>query len=93
MGIGTRLFLAIVIIIIVLIIIPPFNDLLTDIIEDMLIDGLGLTGYESAWWHLFPLIIFGYLLIFIPLKIIMGGGRFGGSSSDDDIESFDDGDE
>ena len=77
---GTRLFLAIIVILVVLIIIPDFNEILTSLIEDLLIDGFGLTGYQKAWWHLFPLIVFGYLLIVLPLQIIIGRAR--GSDKD-----------
>ena len=77
---GTRLFIAIITILIVLMIIPAFNEILTSLIEDLLIDGFGMTGYQRAWWHLFPLIIFGYLLIVLPLQIIIGRAK--GSDED-----------
>lgn len=67
--------MAILAIIMVLALLPPLNSILTELIEELLIDRFGLDGYEAAWWHIFPLIIFGYMLIIYPLKIVTGWGR------------------
>jgi len=71
---GGRLFYAGMVIVLVLAFLPAVNDVLTILIEDLLITQLGIEGFELAWWKLVPIILFGYLLIVLPIQILAGKG-------------------
>ena len=76
---GTRLFFTIAVVIIVLALMPAINPVLVNLIDEHLITRFGYTGFWLTFWHLFPLICWGYLLIILPLQILTGNvGIIGG---------------
>jgi len=85
---GGRLFYAGMVIVLVLALLPAVNDVLTTMIEKLVVNATGVTSFELAWWHLVPIILFGYLLIVLPIQIVAGkrqkGPPPGGSSGDFD---------
>jgi len=65
------------VIVLVLAFLPAVNEILTTMIETFVVNATGITDFELVWWHLVPIILFGYLLIVLPIQILAGKRRGG----------------